>query len=265
MMPRVVTEEHLTLSGNPVGSDSARARIWSAGLDGDQVGEKPEGVGFGDSAEGARLALLARAAEALHAVHLRGAIHRDVKPGTVRISRSGDASMVVRLTGFWIARLAAAVEGEDDESGSPIGTPQFMSPEQASGRNQELDVRTDLYSMGMLVHLIASGRHAMSDELWRRGWSEMIELIGKGPGQTPSAALAELHRSNPEDAARIAALRSTKPKELMRQLKAEVDPIVARATQRLPENRYQTASELARDLDAASARLSSPQRRWPFW
>lgn len=212
----------------------------------------------------ARLALLARAAEALHAVHLRGGIHRDLKPTTVRVARSGDASMVVRLTGFWIARpAAAAVEGEDNESGV-IGTPQFMSPEQASGRNRELDLRTDLYSMGAIVHLIASGRPAFSSELVYRFY-EMIEAIGKGPEQPPSQSFAELLRSAPEDAVRIASLRSTEPKELVRQLRSEVDPIVARATQRLPENRYQTAIELARDLDAASVRLSRPARRWFFW
>ncbi len=164
------------------------------------------------------LALAIPVAEALTASHARGIIHRDLKPGNVMLTDDGR----VKVLDFGLARqldVAGAAETRDATSlGAAVGTLMYMSPEQARG--EALDARTDIFSVGVMLYELASGRHPFS-----------------GP---TAAVIADRILNDP--AAPLGGAC------------AALDPILARALAKRPEMRHRTALELLADLRAAGGR-----------
>jgi len=159
--------------------------------------------------------------EALECAHQKAIVHRDVKPSNIFVTKRGDA----KLLDFGISKLIDPVrEAPEDltltasmtQHGQVLGTASYMSPEQAQG--QPVDARSDIFSLGAVLYEIATGVRAFS-------------------GKSPADTLAEVLRGNPKP------LSATNP-----QLPTEVQRMVAKALEKDPAERYQSATELKIDL-----------------
>lgn len=197
-----------------------------------------------------RLSLFATACAAVQHAHIKGVLHRDLKPGNVLVTEV-DGVPVPKIIDFGVAKV---FEGPGREGtlctrqGQLIGTPGYMSPEQAAGDGARVDTRTDVYSLGVLLYELLSGelphrrtalRGADDSEL-RRAMSSAVPL-------EPSARLAALSRPG---RLRRARRRGLDPASLRRRLRGSLDWIVAKAIETDPARRYASASELAADVAA---------------
>lgn len=106
------------------------------------------------------LVIIDKVLDVLAAAHDEGIVHRDVKPANIFLSRDGQ----IRLLDFGIARVTAAWRTHTTQSGTTLGTPAFMPPEQARGRSEQLDGRTDLWAVGATMFVLLSGRHVHEAE-----------------------------------------------------------------------------------------------------
>jgi serine/threonine-protein kinase len=166
---------------------------------------------------------------ALDATHEIGVVHRDVKPDNVFLVPRRGTGPLVKLLDFGMCRRRAQTLRDDvtlTRAGQVVGTPEYMSPEQVSGK-REFDARVDLYAVGVILYEVLSGRRAF-------------------PGKDARAVVASvLVRSLPP-------LRSLRP-----DVPADLDRIIARAMERDAADRYSSASEFQKDLLAAKASLST--------
>jgi len=175
------------------------------------------------------LALVATICEAVHAAHQRGIIHRDLKSSNVLVDVDGTP----RVLDFGLAKELAAGEEGLTMTGQIFGTPAYMSPEQADGRLDEVDVRTDVYALGIILYELLTGTYPypVTGSL-----TEVIRSI-------TTAEPLPLARSRRSDAPiRIA------PRGRANRLDEDLQTIVAKALAKEPDRRYQSAGELARDL-----------------
>jgi serine/threonine protein kinase len=187
----------------------------------------------------ARIRLFLDVISAVAHAHAHLIVHRDLKPPNVLISKSGQ----VKLLDFGIAKL---LEGEGQsgtatqlthESGSAL-TPLFAAPEQLAG--QPITTATDVYALGVLLYLLLTGEHPAGSG--PRSPAELIKAIVEEEPERPSHAIGSRAGS------RTAETRSTTPEKLQRQLRGDLDTIVAKALKKNPQKRYASASALADDL-----------------
>jgi serine/threonine-protein kinase len=171
--------------------------------------------------------LLRQVCGALSEAHAAGLVHRDLKPGNVIVATLGGQPDVAKLLDFGLVQdLSAETEGRLTRTGTILGTPAYMSPEQASGESA-VDARGDVYSLGAVAFFALTGRPPFQ---------------GKNIGQTLAA-----HRSEPPPS--LTALRPDVPEELA--------AVIARCLAKDPADRFQSAAELDRALGqctCASAR-----------
>ncbi|MCA9910043.1 MAG: protein kinase, partial [Anaerolineae bacterium] len=160
--------------------------------------------------------ILRQVSAALDYAHRQGVIHRDIKPSNVLIDTEGNAF----LMDFGIARLVESESGIT-QTGFAVGTPTYMSPEQGMGLHN-VDGRSDIYALGIVLFQMLVGRAPFEGE---NAMAIIMQQI-----QTPSPNVSEL---NPE-------------------LQPEIDEVVKRALEKQPDERYQTATELAIDLARAA-------------
>jgi TolB-like protein/Flp pilus assembly protein TadD len=159
------------------------------------------------------------AAQALHYAHRHGVVHRDIKPENILLTIDGDTL----VADFGIARaLSAEADQRLTETGLTLGTPAYMSPEQASGA-RELDARTDIYSLGAVL----------------------FEMLAGEPPFTGATAQALLARRVLEDAPPVRQHRPSVPEP--------VERAVARALARVPADRFASAADFVRALEAGEA------------
>jgi serine/threonine protein kinase len=115
-----------------------------------------------------RLHLLITVCEAVQHAHQKAIIHRDLKPANILITEV-DGKPVPRIIDFGLAKAMNAVEGEDPlhtKIGSFVGTPGYMSPEQCDAGTQDVDTRTDVYSLGVILYVILSVQPPFDPEVW---------------------------------------------------------------------------------------------------
>ena len=191
----------------------------------------------------ARLSLFVTVCGAIHHAHQRGVVHRDLKPGNVLVDeKSGEPFPHVIDFG-----LAKAIQGTIDvdnpsttEFGRLLGTPEYMSPEQAAGL--PVDTRTDVYSLGVILYELLTGALPFSSHTLReRGLASVVKVLNEATPRRPSAMLTE------EDAAR-AQLRMTTVNDLRRRLRGDLDEIVMACLHKDRECRYASVAELAADV-----------------
>jgi len=195
-----------------------------------------------------RLQLFIPVCNALQHAHRKGIIHRDVKPSNVLVTEV-DGKPVPKVIDFGISRATEQRSVERDAytlSGQLIGTPEYMSPEQASLDSRDIDTGTDVYSLGVVLYELLVGVLPLDIKcLPSIALSEVLRAIRETPILKPTSRITQMGAA----AEGLAWHRSTRPDQLKRELAGDLDSIVMKAIDKDRHCRYGSASELAADLD----------------
>jgi serine/threonine protein kinase/Flp pilus assembly protein TadD len=195
-----------------------------------------------------RLKLFLDVCHAVQHAHHKGVIHRDIKPSNVMVTLH-DGVSVVKVIDFGVAK--ATVQKLTERTlftayGQMIGTPAYMSPEQAEMSGLDIDTRSDIYSLGVLLYELLTGTTPLeSKRLREAGYAEMQRLIREEEPPRPSNRLSSLG----ESATLFAGNRSTDPKQLARLLAGDLDWIVMKALEKDRNRRYGTPGNFAEDIE----------------
>jgi len=196
----------------------------------------------------ARLELFARVCLALQHAHQKGIIHRDLKPSNILVALR-DGVPAPKVIDFGIAK---ATEGRTTgetlltEVGQFLGTPAYMSPEQAEQRDVDLDTRSDVYALGVLLYELLTGRPPYDPkELVRAGLLEIRRIIREVDPPRPSTVISTLTEADRDT---VAKLRGAAAQRLSAALRGDLDWIVMRCLEKDRDRRYGTAAALAEDV-----------------
>jgi non-specific serine/threonine protein kinase/serine/threonine-protein kinase len=193
-----------------------------------------------------RLELFVRVCEGVQHAHRRGVIHRDLKPANILVSVQGDG-VRPKIIDFGLAR---AVERSADQEtlatlqGQLVGTPGYMSPEQAAGDLDAVDTRTDVYSLGVVLYKLLVGALPIDPGTSASDPTDYQRRLRLGNPLRPST---QLSRSG-EVAADVAQRRGTEPRALARSLRGDLDWITMKALEPDRERRYQSVAELVDEV-----------------
>lgn len=196
-----------------------------------------------------RIALFQQACEGVEHAHQRRIIHRDLKPEHVLVVDE-DGTPTPKVIDWGLARGEdfLLVPGQATLDGHVLGALLYMSPEQASGRRQLVDTRTDIYALGVILYELVAGCLPYDrDSLAGLSVSEAMSRL-HSPDRLPPRPSARLQALDPDIAAAIADARRTGVGELLQALRGDLDWIVMRAMAPERERRYPTATALATDL-----------------
>ena len=193
-----------------------------------------------------RVALFIQVCRAVQHAHLKGVIHRDLKPSNILVTEA-DGRPLPKIIDFGIAKATGQRLTEKTlvtQFGQAMGTPAYMSPEQAEMTGLDVDSRTDVYSLGVLLYEILVGRLPVDpEEFGLPGFMARLVMRETDP-PTPSARLATLQRERDV----LAQLRHTDATGLASQLRGDLDWITMKAMEKDRTRRYDTANGLANDL-----------------
>lgn len=194
----------------------------------------------------ARLELFRRVCAAIQHAHQRGVIHRDIKPSNVLVAEV-DGGAMPKIIDFGIARATGA-SGDSDAgrtiAGHFVGTPRYMSPEQASLGAEVVDTRSDVYSLGVVLYELLVGVTPIeSDSLRSTEPSELRRVMENHEPVRPSRKFAAM-----EERDQIAAARGVRSAEVDARLRGDLDRVVLKSLERDPERRYESPGALAEDL-----------------
>jgi tetratricopeptide (TPR) repeat protein len=193
-----------------------------------------------------RLELFIPVCLAIQHAHQKGIIHRDLKPSNVLVAPY-DGVPVPKVIDFGVAKAAGQTLTERTlvtGFGSIVGTLEYMSPEQAEINQLDIDTRSDIYSLGVLLYVLLVGSPPFtSEELEMAGMLEILRVIREKEPSKPSSRL-----STAERLPTLAANRGTEPAKLMKLVRGELDWIVMKALEKDRNRRYDSAAAFARDL-----------------
>ena len=194
-----------------------------------------------------RLQLFLGVCEAIQHAHQKGIIHRDIKPSNILVHMEGEKA-VPKVIDFGIAKALSQALTERTlvtEQGHFVGTPEYMSPEQAQASGQDTDTRSDIYSLGVVLYELLAGVLPFDPKALREGGPDHArKVIREEEPKTPSRQLTALGKT----AEGIAANRQTEVHALTRRLHKELEWIPLKAMRKDPARRYRSASELADDI-----------------
>ena len=196
----------------------------------------------------ARLDLFVDICQAIQHAHQKGVIHRDIKPSNVLVTLH-DGVPVPKVIDFGIAKATNAELTDKTlftAHGQMIGTPAYMSPEQAEMSGLDIDMRSDVYALGVLLYELLTGSVPFdTKKLLEQGLAEMMRTIREVEPHKPSTRISTLS----ETAGQIARQRHTDVKRLGTLLRGDLDWIVMKCLEKDRTRRYETASGLAADVE----------------
>jgi serine/threonine protein kinase len=194
-----------------------------------------------------RLKLFLDVCQAVQHAHQKGIIHRDLKPSNILVS-SHDGTPVVKIIDFGVAKAIGQQLTDKTvytQFAFLIGTPQYMSPEQAGQSGLDIDTRSDIYALGVLLYELLTGTTPFTKErLEKAAFDEIRRIIREEEPPKPSTRLSESKESLPS----ISALRHTEPSQLTKLVQGELDWIAMKALDKDRNRRYATANAFASDI-----------------
>jgi serine/threonine protein kinase len=194
-----------------------------------------------------RLELFVSVCQAIQHAHQKGIIHRDIKPSNVLVTLN-DGKPLPKVIDFGVAK---AIDNRLTDRtlftqfGAVIGTLEYMSPEQAETSGLDIDTRSDLYSLGILLYELLTGSTPIPTSTMKQAtFGEILRRIREEEPPRPSARL-----SMTEELAAVATCRNTEPGRLSPLIRGELDWIVMKALEKDRSRRYATVNSLARDVE----------------
>jgi WD40 repeat protein/serine/threonine protein kinase/TPR repeat protein len=194
-----------------------------------------------------RIDLLIQACDGVQHAHQKAIIHRDLKPANILVVEV-DGKPVPRIIDFGLAKATTVQLTEETlrtRIGQFLGTPGYMSPEQVDPNIQDVDTRTDVYSLGVILYVLLTGLQPF--ETKRREKPPLDVWLRQLREEEPPSPSTKLS-SDPDTASATSAARGTEPKQLASELKGDLDWIAMKALERDRERRYGTPTEFAADL-----------------
>jgi len=210
-----------------------------------------------------RVELFVQVCQAIQHAHQKGIIHRDLKPGNVLVTEV-DGHPVPKVIDFGVAKATEQklVDATLEDLGMLLGTPAYMSPEQADPNNLDIDTRSDVYALGVMLYELLTGSPPIDASQFRRGMIlEVLRMVRESEPPIPSQRV-----STAEALPKIAAQRGVDPAQLKGGLRGDLDWIVMKALEKDRDRRYDTATGFALDLQRHLAHepvmAAPPSRRY---
>jgi eukaryotic-like serine/threonine-protein kinase len=194
-----------------------------------------------------RLRLFIRVCEAILHAHQKGIVHRDLKPSNILITVQ-EEKPIPKIIDFGIAKAMGQSLTENTfvtAIGLPIGTPAYMSPEQAEMSGLDVDTRADIYTLGVILYELLSGTLPFDQSNLAADYAAFQKRMRETDPPVPSARMSILGEKLPT----VAELRQTSPASLKRELEGDLDWIIMKAMEKDRTRRYETVNALIKDVE----------------